>query len=58
MTINELLQWIAVIIILIVTAIYIVRRIIRKNSRPDCDDTESGCPDCPIADACRKSKKK
>lgn len=49
MNLNDLLQAIGVAAVLILTIVWIIRRIRRKDNGCDC-----GCDGCPIKDKCSK----
>lgn len=50
---NEVLQWIAVAVIIVATVIILVFKLIKQGNRNvDCHD----CPTCPLTDSCKKKE--
>lgn len=52
---NEILQWVAVVLVIAFAAVWIIRRIRRKPSSGDC---ASPCDGCALSNSCSTSKKK
>ncbi|MCM1349401.1 MAG: hypothetical protein NC338_08315 [Firmicutes bacterium] len=55
MNMNDLLQGAAVVVLLVICAVWIVGRVRRKFHGVDCDDA-TGCEGCSLLDHCRKRK--
>lgn len=62
MTLNEILQWSAIVIILIVVAVVLVRKALAMRDWSRSRNTDCcNCSGCPLADnsrACHKQKRK
>lgn len=56
MATNDILQWCAVAIALLISLGWVIRRIKRKSSgKGDCEDD---CCGCPLSENCRKTPRK